>query len=179
MLLSTGAERFLNGAPDLHGVDRALAATRTRGRHSGRPGRVIEEIPTPTVDRPNPGFVAASGADRDLVLNPLRVRASTAGPVFVWGKDLLRDDFTRALAMQPAEDRNQELAALLKRFLPCREVLGCQSRSPGLSLRWAASALSAAVVAAYRPTIARELHPARRIRSVSSPPLANQVWANQ
>ena len=169
MLLSTGAERFLNGAPDLHGVDRALAATRTRGRHSGRPGRVIEEIPTPTVDRPNPGFVAASGADRDLVLNPLRV----------WGKDLLRDDFTRALAMQPAEDRNQELAALLKRFLPCREVLGCQSRSPGLSLRWAASALSAAVVAAYRPTIARELHPARRIRSVSSPPLANQVWANQ
>ena len=53
------------------------------------------------------------------------------------------------------------------------------SRSPGLRRRCAARARSAAVDAAYRPTIARELHPASRIRSVSSPPLANHVWANQ
>ena len=47
-------------------------------------------------------------------------------------------------------------------------------RSPGLSRRWADNALSVAVEAAYRATIDRLFHPARRIKSVSAPPSLNQ-----
>jgi hypothetical protein len=173
MLLSTGAERFLNGAPDLHGVDCAFAAPRTKGRHSGRPGQVIEEIATLAVDRPNSAFVSTPGADRDLVLNPLRV----------WRKDQLRDEdrsrgtrsnLTRALAMQPTVDSNQELAVLLKRFLPRSDVLGRHSRSPGLSRRWASRARSARELAPYRRSISLERHPAISCRSPSVPSDASQ-----
>ena len=52
-------------------------------------------------------------------------------------------------------------------------------RSPGLSRRWADNALSVAVEAAYRATIDRLFHPARRIKSVSAPPSLNQAWAKE
>ena len=113
---------------------------------------MIEEIATPTGDRPNPAFVTASGADCNLVLDPLRIRREDL-PRHEDRSYGTRPDFTRALAVQLAEDRNEEFAALLKRFLPGREVLGCHNRSPGLSRRCAAMARSSAALAAYRLTI--------------------------
>jgi hypothetical protein len=51
------------------------------------------------------------------------------------------------------------------------------TRSPGDSRRWAATARSLAALAPYRSSIWRLRQPASRMRSLSPPPPASQLWA--
>ena len=61
-------------------------------------------------------------------------------------------------------------AVLRARFVPFATIPLPYNRSPGDRRRWAARARSVAVLAAYRCSIVRLFHPARRMRSASVPP---------